>query len=277
MGNDKEEESYLDLKKDEKKKEKKLRKKPEYTEPAKKKPEKESILDSDWEKFKKVRDDFLEKKLEEREKKEPKEGKKPEKGEVAPEKDVKKEEVEEETEEPVKKPYSKVKEHVQTDIDKLYEFVRNKGVVKIGEASKKFGIETDKVEGWGRVLEEHKLVKLHYPPVGEPVLILKKFKTETEGVEKLGVEKRLKPGRRVFIINILIIFGFVAFLAFHRIIITRMNVDIIPRIESFVSEISKAIGIPSIRISYVQAYLAIIVIIIIVVVVVWWLKRRRGK
>ncbi len=265
MGNDKEE-RYLDLKKGEKKKERRLRKKPE----------KESILDSDWEKFKKVRDDFLEKKLEERGKKEPEEEKKPGKEEVATEKDAGGE-VEEESEEPAKRPYSKVKDHVQTDIDKLYELVKSKGIVKTGEASKKFGIESDQVERWGRVLEEHKLVKLHYPPVGEPVLILKKFKSKTKGLEKPGVEKRLKPGRRVFIINILIIFVFVAFLAFHRMIITRMSVDIIPRIESFISGISNAIGIPSIRISYIQAYLILIVIIIIVVVVVWWLKRRGRK
>ena len=79
-----------------------------------------------------------------------------------------------------KKEKVRIKEHLETDIDKLYELVRDRGIVKVGDAAKKLKIDDEQAEEWGRVLEEHNLVRLHYPPVGDPVLILKKFKTETK-------------------------------------------------------------------------------------------------
>ena len=149
------------------------------------------------------------------------------------------------------KKIEKITDHVETDVDKLYEIVRDKGILKVKEASKMLGIDMDQVEEWGRILEEHKLVRLRYPPVGEPVLILKRFTTDSEKIQKLKGGKKLKPKRRVFIINIIILVFFLAVIAIFT------------------------IRIPTIRITYVQAYLAVGVIIIIGAVFVFRAVRGR--
>ena len=110
-----------------------------------------------------------------------------------------------------RKRLKKIKEHVETDVDRLYELIRERGLLKVGAASKELGIEIDQIEEWGRILEEHKLVKLHYPPVGEPVLILKKFKSDISEIKEKVRKKKLKPRRRVFLINIAILLGFIGF------------------------------------------------------------------
>lgn len=165
-----------------------------------------------------------------------------------------------------KKSGTKVKELLETDVDKLYELVRDKGILKVNDASKKLGIEIENVERWGRILEEHKLIKLHYPPIGEPVLILKKFKSGVKEVKKLEKKgkKKLKPSRKVFIINLLILLGFIVFVIFPN------------KIWFFIMEIINFIKMPVVRISYEQAYLvAIIIIIIGIVVILMLIKRRR--
>ena len=145
----------------------------------------------------------------------------------------------------------KIRDHVETDVDKLYEIVRDKGILKVKEASKILSIDMDQVEEWGRILEEHKLVRLRYPPVGEPVLILKRFTTDSEKLQKLKGGKKLKPKRRVFIINIIILIFFLAVIAIFT------------------------VRIPTIRITYVQAYLAVGAIIIIGAVFVFRAVRGR--
>ena len=153
--------------------------------------------------------------------------------------------------EPQKK-VEKAREHVETDVDKLYEIVREKGIIKVKDTAKLLGIDTDQVEEWGRILEEHKLVRLRYPPVGEPVLVLRRFTTDEEKIGKLKGRRKAKPARKVFIINLAIIICFAVFIAIYT------------------------VRLPAIRISYFQAFLAVAAIIIIgIVFVLRFVKRRK--
>jgi hypothetical protein len=172
----------------------------------------------------------------------------------------------ESTEEKVEKPVKKVKEMrkiapkksevrelLETDVDKLYELTKDKGIVKVKDAAKILGINNDQVEEWARILEEHKLVRLRYPPVGEPVLILKRFTSDTEKIKGTKERKKLKPAKKVFIINLIILLSFAAFMSFYT------------------------IKFQTIRITYAQAYLAAGIIIIIGIVFVLMLIKKRGK
>jgi len=60
--------------------------------------------------------------------------------------------------------------HLETDVDRLLNLIKEKGEISISEAAKKFGVEEGKIEEWGKILEEHKLIKMHYPPIGNPLL-----------------------------------------------------------------------------------------------------------
>jgi|GEM_PF-813557 len=60
---------------------------------------------------------------------------------------------------------------VKTTIDKLYEMILDKGVVRLNDGlAKKLGVSKTQVEEWAMILEEHNLVELHYPALGEPEL-----------------------------------------------------------------------------------------------------------
>jgi CBS domain-containing protein len=63
---------------------------------------------------------------------------------------------------------------LETNIDCLLSMVKEKGTVKLKDAVKEFGVEPERVEKWGRILEEYNLVELHYPPIGDPKITLKR-------------------------------------------------------------------------------------------------------
>lgn len=58
---------------------------------------------------------------------------------------------------------------IETNIDKLYELVINENVIKINDTlSNQLNVEKTQIEEWAMILEEHNLVELHYPTIGEP-------------------------------------------------------------------------------------------------------------
>jgi CBS domain-containing protein len=68
------------------------------------------------------------------------------------------------------------KPKLETDIDKLLALVKEEGSIKFVEAAKRFSVTESRIEEWGKILEEYKLVRLHYPPIGEPTLKILKDK-----------------------------------------------------------------------------------------------------
>ncbi|MBI5073044.1 hypothetical protein HZA99_04460, partial [Candidatus Woesearchaeota archaeon] len=59
---------------------------------------------------------------------------------------------------------------VETSLDKMLRMVEERGSIDIGEIAKALSVKEDHVEEWGKILEEHNLVRLSYPPFGKPVL-----------------------------------------------------------------------------------------------------------
>ncbi|MBI4021542.1 MAG: hypothetical protein HY369_04830 [Candidatus Aenigmarchaeota archaeon] len=64
------------------------------------------------------------------------------------------------------------RELLETSPDKLYRMVKERKRVTIAEAAADFGLEERLIEEWGTILEDHRLVRVHYPPFGKPVLLL---------------------------------------------------------------------------------------------------------
>ena len=58
---------------------------------------------------------------------------------------------------------------VETSIDKLYQMVQKYKKLRIdNDLAHKLGVSRTQIEGWAMILEEHNLVELHYPAIGEP-------------------------------------------------------------------------------------------------------------
>lgn len=73
----------------------------------------------------------------------------------------------------------------QTELDLLLEIINQKKSIGISEIQRMFSVPKDLVEEWGKILEEHGLIKLYYPALGDPL-----FRTNTfTEVKKRKVKK----------------------------------------------------------------------------------------
>lgn len=65
----------------------------------------------------------------------------------------------------------------QTDIDRLYRAINSSDMITITQAAAMFRISKEQAEEWGKILENHGLIELRYPAIGELQLCKKKLKT----------------------------------------------------------------------------------------------------
>ncbi|MFH1065374.1 MAG: hypothetical protein V1734_02605 [Nanoarchaeota archaeon] len=65
----------------------------------------------------------------------------------------------------------------QTDIDRLYRAINSSNMITITRAAAMFKISKEQAEEWGKILENHGLIELRYPAIGELQLCKKKLKT----------------------------------------------------------------------------------------------------
>lgn len=77
----------------------------------------------------------------------------------------------------------------KTDIDLLYEIVNTKGRAKMSFLAKAFNVDRKTIEDWAALLEEHELLKIHYPAIGEAELMIPK---EAQKEERHADEKKDK-------------------------------------------------------------------------------------
>lgn len=58
---------------------------------------------------------------------------------------------------------------LETDVDKLLKIIEKKESVAVDELAGSLKISEEKIEEWGRLLEEHGLIRMEYPTFGKPV------------------------------------------------------------------------------------------------------------
>lgn len=75
---------------------------------------------------------------------------------------------EKKTEQEIKQKVYTAGKVIETDFDVLYNLVMGKNKVKISEIAKMFKIDKKKAEEWIQILDEHDLIDIHYPAMGEP-------------------------------------------------------------------------------------------------------------
>lgn len=66
----------------------------------------------------------------------------------------------------------KYKTKTKTDLDVLYEILKEKKHLKISTIAKIFGITSEIATSWSKTLESANLANLHYPRIGEPELTI---------------------------------------------------------------------------------------------------------
>jgi len=166
-------------------------------------------------------------------------------------------------------------EHLKTEVDELYELIKKNGLVKVKTAAKRFKVKRGQIEEWGRILEEYDLAILHYPPFGDPVLILKKFKPKAE----VKAKKIKIKNKRALLVNLAIILVFVFFVLWYT---GRLNIPALTDLNVSVPDLSNILDVNNILglLAQNQIYLVLVLIIIIVLLLIVTMTRaakKRGK
>ena len=79
---------------------------------------------------------------------------------------------------------------IETSVDRLVDLVRRKRSVTLDSAASGMGVSVDQVEDWVRILEDHGYVKLIYPPIGEPRIVIADLPDEFFVEKTAEFEKR---------------------------------------------------------------------------------------
>ncbi len=69
---------------------------------------------------------------------------------------------------------------LETNVDRLYAIIQAKGSMDMGEAARQFRVTEQKVEDWCRMLEDHGMIEIHYPPFGKAQIRLKQTEKKSE-------------------------------------------------------------------------------------------------
>ncbi len=59
---------------------------------------------------------------------------------------------------------------ISTDVDNLVDIVNENGKIRTGALAKSMKVDEKQIEKWARILEENKLIKIHYLAMGKPEL-----------------------------------------------------------------------------------------------------------
>ncbi len=54
----------------------------------------------------------------------------------------------------------------QTEMDSMYNLVKSAKHIKLKEVAKMLSISNERAEEWAEILTRHKLITIHYPPIG---------------------------------------------------------------------------------------------------------------
>ncbi len=64
---------------------------------------------------------------------------------------------------------------IETDIDKVYSYIKKRKRVHLNQKlANELGVRREQLEEWAMILEEHNLVELYYPAIGEPEIRIPK-------------------------------------------------------------------------------------------------------
>ncbi|MBU1135840.1 MAG: hypothetical protein KKG13_04985 [Nanoarchaeota archaeon] len=88
-------------------------------------------------------------------------------------------------------------DHIHTGIDMLLEIVKKHKKIRLTEAAEMLNVSENRIEEWGKILEDHNLITMHYPIMGEPTLetpIIVKVNETKE--ERRKEENRKKQERK---------------------------------------------------------------------------------
>jgi hypothetical protein len=108
--------------------------------------------------------------------------------------------------------------YLETNIDRFYKLVKEKKSINFFDAAEEQDVTREQIASWAKVLEDHKLAKVHYPVFGAPVILIETEKPKKRfGEEKEEMEKKPRKGLPKLIMalagGLMVFFGYVMFVS----------------------------------------------------------------
>ncbi|HJW96591.1 MAG TPA: hypothetical protein VJ485_00335 [archaeon] len=161
--------------------------------------------------------------------------------------------------------------YLETNIDKLYGIINKRKQISFLDAAAEFGVEKERIALWAKILEEHKLARVHYPIFGSPVI----FPSEAEK-EKIFEEDRPRKtpaGKKTPKIIIALVGGLMVFLGYIAVVNNSSTMIIRSQLAGTLSQITGLFRF----LPYPMNVIAPFGIIIVVVWAVASFRHMRAK
>lgn len=68
--------------------------------------------------------------------------------------------------------YRKPASGITTEIDDMLQMVSERKKVKVDQMAKSLKVSEDRIQEWAKILEEQGLVRVHYPAIGKPEIMI---------------------------------------------------------------------------------------------------------
>jgi hypothetical protein len=161
--------------------------------------------------------------------------------------------------------------YLETNIDKLYNLVSEKKSVSFEEAAEKFDVDKAQIASWAKILEDHKLARLHYPVYGTPVIFAKEPDSDRKIFGEETAKKKKPSGKGPKLLAVIIPGVLLVFLG----VIMIVNNPTTITIRSQITSLSGKILAPFNFLRYPLNIITPAAIIIAIIWIAFSARRRR--
>lgn len=183
--------------------------------------------------------------------------------------------------------------YLSTGIDNLHNFVLDKKVVPLRDAAKHFGVDRKTAEDWGRILEDHHMIEMHYPVAGEPTLRVvgygkrkkeKKPSKEKKPEKKVAVKEVKKKGRRLTKKRLMIMAELIVLfevLIYIFLVNPHLRDNFVPtlnyQLANLPANLTNLLNSTGLPITPTMLAGIILLVVVLIVIVVVMRKKKGGK
>jgi hypothetical protein len=161
--------------------------------------------------------------------------------------------------------------YLETNIDKFYHLVKQRKGINFYDAAAEHGVAKEQIASWARILEDHKLARVHYPVFGSPVIFPLEEKDEKKTGE--GEEKERKHGKGAPKIAVALVGGLMVFSGYVMLVTNPFTITVRSQLTITISRFGALFG-------FLPYPLSIITPVIIIIAALWLvlgrLRHRSG-
>ena len=158
--------------------------------------------------------------------------------------------------------------YIETNLDRFYNTIKEKKTLSFIAAQKEFGASKEQIAAWAKIIEEHKLARVHYPIFGSPVIMISE-----ETKQKKAKEKVKRPGKKAPKIVVALAGGLLVFVGYVIAINNPFTISMRSQFSSVIARLS---------VPFLPSPLNVILPFAIIGAVVWAFfgmkrKKKAGK